>query len=165
MEARRLFEEEVIGFLYFLDAAREDRGAAQGAVARIDIRGDEGLAGACLEVKYLADGGAICLDPVDEEDAGADAYGVVGVFALLTTVDGVTTAPEEVAAGDVLDGGVIGGEVQVESLTDEGGVGGLDGGVGLLASSLLCCIGALASREEKARRQGAKCKQAHRLSR
>ena len=33
MEARRLFEEEVIGFLYFLDAAREDGGAAQGAVA------------------------------------------------------------------------------------------------------------------------------------
>lgn len=165
MEERRLFEEEVIGFLYFLDAAREDRGAAQGAVARINIRGDEGLAGACLEVKDLADGGAICLDPVDEEDAGADTYSVVGVFALLTTVDGVTTAPEEVAVGDVLDSGVIGGEVQVESLTDEGGVGGLDGGVGLLASSLLCCIGALASREEKARRQGAKCKQAHRLSR
>ena len=165
MEARRLFEEKVVGVLDLVDASREDRGAAQGAVARIDIRGDEGLAGACLEVKYLADGGAICLDPVDEEDTGADAYGVVGVFALLTTVDGVTTAPEEVAAGDVLDGGVIGGEVQVESLTDEGGVGGLDGGVGLLASSLLCCIGALASREEKARRQGAKCKQAHRLSR
>lgn len=155
MEARRLFEEEVIGFLYFLDAAREDGGAAQGAVARIDIRGDEGLAGACLEVKDLADGGAICLDPVDEEDARADTHGVVGVFALLTTVDGVTTAPEEVAAGDVLDGGVIGGEVQVESLTDEGRVGGLDGGVGLLASSLLCRIGALASREEKDRRQGA----------
>lgn len=165
MEARRLFEEEVIGFLYFLDAAREDGGAAQGTVARIDIRGDEGLAGACLEVKDLADGGAICLDPVDEEDARADTHGVVGVFALLTTVDGVTTAPEEVAVGDVLDSGVIGGEVQVESLTDEGGVGGLDGGVGLLASSLLCCIGALASREEKACRQGAECKQAHRLSR
>lgn len=165
MEARRLFEEKVIGFLYFLDAAREDGGAAQGAVARIDIRGDEGLAGACFEVKDLADGSAICLDPVDEEDARADAHGMVGVFALLTTVDGVTTAPEEVAAGDVLDGGVIGGEVQVESLTDEGRVGGLDGGVGLLASSLLCRIGALASREEKARRQGAECKQAHRLSR
>lgn len=165
MEARRLFEEEVIGFLYFLDAAREDGGAAQGTVARINIRGDEGLAGACLEVKDLADGGAICLDPVDEEDARADTHGVVGVFALLTTVDGVTTAPEEVAAGDVLDSGVIGGELQLKSLTDEGGVGGLDGGVGLLASSLLCCIGALASREEKARRQGAKCKQAHRLSR
>ena len=165
MAARRLFEEEVIGFLDLVNASREDGGAAQGAVARIDIRGDEGLAGACLEVKDLADGGAICLDPVDEEDARADTHGVVGVFALLTTVDGVTTAPEEVAAGDVLDSGVIGGEVQVESLTDEGGVGGLDGGVGLLASSLLCCIGALASREEKARRQGAKCKQAHRLSR
>ena len=155
MEARRLFEQEVIGFLYFLDAAREDGGAAQGAVARIDIRGDEGLAGACLEVKDLADGGAIGLDPVDEEDARADTHGVVGVFALLISVDGVTTAPEEMAVGDVLDSGVIGGEVQVESLTDEGGVGGLDGGVGLLASSLLCCIGALASREEKARRQGA----------
>lgn len=165
MEATELFEQEVVGVLDFLDAAREDRGAAQGAVARIDIRGDEGLAGACLEVKYLADGGAICLDPVDEEDARADTHGVVGVFALLTTVDGVTTAPEEVAVGDVLDGGVIGGEVQVESLTDEGGVGGLDGGIGLLASSLLCRIGALASREEKARRQGAECKQAHRLSR
>ena len=165
MEARRLFEEEVIGFLYFLDAAREDGGAAQGTVARIDIRGDEGLAGACLEVKDLADGGAICLDPVDEEDARADTHGVVGVFALLTTVDGVTTAPEEVAVGDVLDSGVIGGEVQVESLNAEGGVGGVVGGGGLLASSLLCCIGALASREEKARRQGAECKQAHRLSR
>ena len=155
MEARRLFEEEVIGFLYFLDAAREDRGAAQGAVARINIRGDEGLAGVCLEVKDLADGGAICLDPVDEEDARADTHGVVGVFALLTTVDGVTTAPEEVAVGDVLDSGVIGGEVQVESLNDEGGFGCLDGGVCFLASSLMCRIGALASREEKACRQGA----------
>ena len=165
MEATELFEQEVVGVLDFLDAAREDRGAAQGAVARIDIRGDEGLAGACLEVKYLADGGAICLDPVDEEDARADTHGVVGVFALLTTVDGVTTAPEEVAVGDVLYGGAIGGELQVKSLTDEGRVGGLDGGVGLLTSSLLCRIGALASREEKARRQGAECKQAHRLSR
>lgn len=165
MEARRLFEEEVIGVLDFLDAAREDRGAAQGAVARIDIRGDEGLAGVCLEVKHLADGGAISLYPVHEEDTGINAYSVVDVFALLTTVDGVTTAPEEVAVGDVLDGGAIGGELQVKSLTDEGCVGGLDGGVGLLTSSLLCRIGALASREEKARRQGAECKQAHRLSR
>lgn len=165
MEARRLFEEEVVGVLDFLDAAREDRGAAQGAVARIDIRGDEGLAGVCLEVKHLADGGAISLYPVYKEDAGINAYSVVDVFALLTTVDGVTTAPEEVAVGDVLDGGAIGGKLQVKSLTDEGRVGGLDGGVGLLTSSLLCRIGALASREEKACREGAECKQAHRLSR
>lgn len=165
MEASKLFEQEVVGVLDFLDAAREDGGAAQGAVARIDIRGDEGLAGALLEVKDLADGGAIGLYPVHEEDAGTNAHSVVDIFALLTTMDGVTTAPEEVAVGDVLDSGVIGGELQVKSFTDEGRVGGLDGGVGLLASSLLCRIGALASREEKARRQGAECKQAHRLSR
>ncbi len=155
----------MIGVLDFLDAAREDGGAAQGAVARIDIRGDEGLAGALLEVKDLADGGAISLYPVDEEDTGINAHSVVDVFALLTTVDGVTAAPEEVAVGDVLDGGAIGGELQVKSLTDECRVGGLDGGIGLLSSSLLCRIGALTSCEEEARRQGAKCKQAHRLSR
>ena len=164
MEASGLFEEEVIGFLYFLDASREDGGAAQGAVARIDIRGDEGLAGACFEVKDLADGGTIGLDPVDEEDAGVDTYGVVSVFALLMAVDGVTTAPEEVIVGDVLDGGAIRGEVQVKSLADEGGVGGLDGG-SLLVRILVRRVRAVARRDEEARRQGVESKQAHRLSR
>ena len=96
MEARRLFEEEVIGFLDLVNASREDRGAAQGAVARIDIRGDECLTGALIEVKDLAHGRAIGLDPVDEEDTLADTYDAVVVFAFLATVDGVLTLPEEV---------------------------------------------------------------------
>jgi len=164
MEASGLFEEEVIGFLDLVNASREDGGAAQGAIARIDIRGDEGLAGACLEVKDLADGGTIGLDPVDEEDAGADTHSVVGVFALLVSVDGVTTAPEEVIVRDVLDRGAIRGEVQVKSLADEGGVGGLDGG-SLLVRSLVCRVRAVASREEEACRERVESKQAHRLSR
>ena len=155
MEARRLFEEEVIGFLDLVNASREDRGAAQGTVARIDIRGDEGLAGACLEIKDLADGGTIGLDPVDEEDAGADTHSVVGVFALLVTVDGVTTTPEEVIVRDVLDGGAIRGEVQVKSLADEGGVGRLDGGGILFGMCLLRGVGAVARRDDQTRRQGA----------
>lgn len=145
----------MIGFLYFLDAAREDGGATQGAVARIDIRGDEGLAGACLEVKDLADGGTIVLDPVDEEDTGADTHSVVVIFALLVTVDGVTAAPEEVAVGDVLDRGAIRGEVQGKSLADEGSVGGLDGGGSLFGMCLLRAVGAVAGCEEQACRQGA----------
>lgn len=165
MEARRLFEEEVIGVLYFLDGAREDDGDALVLLLGEDIRGEEGLAGACLEVKDLADGGTIGLDPVDEEDAGVDTHGVVGVFALLVTMDGVTTAPEEVIVGDVLDSGAIRGEVQVESLADEGGVGGLDGGGSLFGMCLLRAVRAVASREEQAHRERAESKQAHRLSR
>ena len=128
MEARRLFEEEVVGVLDFLDGAREDDGDALVLLLGEDIQGEEGLTGVLLEVKDLADGGTIGLDPVDEEDAGVDTHGVVGVFALLISVDGVTTAPEEVIVGDVLDRGAIRGEVQVESLADKGGVGGVNGG-------------------------------------
>lgn len=165
MEASGLFEEEVIGFLYFLDAAREDDGDALVLLCGEDIRGEEGLTGMLLEVKNLADGGTIGLDPVDEEDAGVDTHGVVGIFALLISVDGVTAAPEEVIVRDVLDSGAIRGEVQVESLADEGGVGGLDGGACWLARSLVRRVRSVASREEQAHRERAESKQAHRLSR
>lgn len=126
----------MIGFLDLVDASREDDGDTLVLLLGEDIRGEEGLTGVLLEVKDLADGGTIGLDPVDEEDAGVDTHGVVGVFALLISVDGVTAAPEEVIVGDVLDGGAIRGEVQVESLADKGGVGGLDGG-SLLVRSLV----------------------------
>ena len=155
MEARRLLEEEVIGVFYFLDGAREDDGDTLVLLLGEDIRGEEGLTGVLLEVKDLADGGTIGLDPVDEEDAGADTHSVVGVFALLVTVDGVTTAPEEVIVRDVLDGGAIRGEVQVKSLADEGGVGGLDGGGSLFGMCLLRSVGAVARRDDQTRRQGA----------
>ena len=164
MEARRLFEEKVIGVLDFLDGAREDDGDALVLLLGEDIRGEEGLTGVLLEVKDLADGGTIGLDPVDKEDAGVDTHGVVGVFALLISVDGVTAAPEEVIVGDVLDRGAIRGEVQVESLADEGGVGGLDGG-SLLVRSLVRRVRAVARRDEEAHRERAESKQAHRLSR
>ena len=155
MEASGLLEEEVIGILYFLDGAREDDGDALVLLLGEDIRGEEGLTGVLLEVKDLADGGTIGLDPVDEEDAGVDTHGVVSVFALLISVDGVTAAPEEVIVGDVLDGGAIRGEVQVESLADEGGVGGLDGGGSLFGMCLLRGVGAVARRDDQTRRQGA----------
>lgn len=164
MEARRLFEEEVVGVLDFLDGAREDDGDTLVLLLGEDIRGEESLTGVLLEVKDLADGGTIGLDPVDEEDAGVDTYGVVGVFALLISVDGVTAAPEEVIVRDVLDGGAIRGEVQVESLADKGGVGGLDGG-SLLVRSLVRRVRAVASCEEEACRERVESKQAHRLSR
>ena len=164
MEASGLLEEKVVGILYFLDGAREDDGDALVLLLGEDIRGEESLTGVLLEVKDLADGGTIGLDPVDEEDAGVDTYGMVGVFALLISVDGVTAAPEEVIVGDVLDGGAIRGEVQVESLADEGGVGGLDGG-SLLVRSLVRRVRAVASREEEACRERVESKQAHRLSR
>lgn len=86
----------MIGILDLLYSAREDGGTTRGLVARIDIRGDEGLTGTLTEVKDLAHGRAIGLDPVDEEDTRADAYGAVVVFAFLATVDGVLTLPEEV---------------------------------------------------------------------
>lgn len=155
MEARRLLEEEVIGVFYFLDGAREDDGDTLVLLLGEDIRGEEGLTGVLLEVKDLADGGTIGLDPVDEEDAGVDTYGVVGVFALLISVDGVTAAPEEVIVRDVLDRGAIRGEVQVESLADKGGVGGLDGGGSLFGMCLLRGVGAVARRDDQARCQGA----------
>lgn len=164
MEARRLFEEKVIGVFYFLDGAREDDGDTLVLLLGEDIRGEEGLTGVLLEVKDLADGGTIGLDPVDEEDAGVDTYGVVGVFALLISVDGVTAAPEEVIVRDVLDRGAIRGEVQVESLADKGGVGGLDGG-SLLVRSLVRRVRAVARRDEEACRKRVESKQAHRLSR
>ena len=148
MEASGLLEEKVIGVLYFLDAAREDDGDALVLLFGEDIRGEEGLTGVLLEVKDLADGGTIGLDPVDEEDSGVDTHGVVSVFALLISVDGVTAAPEEVIVRDVLDSGAIRGEVQVESFADEGGVGGLDGGACWLARSLVPRVRAVASREE-----------------
>ena len=155
MEARRLLEEKVVGVLDFLDGAREDDGDALVLLLGEDIRGEESLTGVLLEVKDLADGGTIGLDPVDEEDAGVDTHGVVGVFALLISVHGVTTAPEEVIVGDVLDGGAIRGEVQVESLADKGGVGGLDGGGSLFGMCLLRGVGAVARRDDQTRRQGA----------
>ena len=86
----------MIGILDLLDGAREDGGTTRGLVLRIDIRGDECLTGTLTEVKDLAHGRAIGLDPVDEEDTRADTYGAVVVFALLATVDGVLTLPEEV---------------------------------------------------------------------
>ena len=86
----------MIGILDLLDGAREDGGTTRGLVARVDIRGDECLTGALIEVKDLTHGRAIGLDPVDEEDTRADTYGAVVVFALLATVDGVLTLPEEV---------------------------------------------------------------------
>ncbi len=86
----------MIGILDLLYGAREDGGTTRGLVARIDIRGDECLTGTLTEVKDLAHGRAIGLDPVDEEDTRADTYGAVVVFALLATVDGVLTLPEEV---------------------------------------------------------------------
>ena len=86
----------MIGILDLLYSAREDGGTTRGLVARIDIRGDECLTGALTEVEDLTHGRAIGLDPVDEEDTLADTYGAVVVFALLATVDGVLTSPEEV---------------------------------------------------------------------
>ena len=86
----------MIGILDLLDGAREDGGTTRALVVRIDIRGDECLTGALTEVEDLAHGRAIGLDPVDEEDTRADTYGAVVVFALLATVDGVLTPPEEV---------------------------------------------------------------------
>ena len=86
----------MIGILDLLDGAREDGGTTRALVVRVDIRGDEGLTGTLVEVKDLAHGRAIGLDPVDEEDTRADTYGAVVVFALLATVDGVLTLPEEV---------------------------------------------------------------------
>ena len=86
----------MIGILDLLYRAREDGGTTRGLILRIDIRGDECLTGALTEIKDLAHGRAIGLDPVDEEDTLADTYGAVVVFAFLATVDGVLTSPEEV---------------------------------------------------------------------
>ena len=86
----------MIGILDLLDGAREDGGATRSLVVRVDIRGDECLTGTLVEVKDLAHGRAIGLDPVDEKNTRADTYGAVVVFAFLATVDGVLTPSEEV---------------------------------------------------------------------
>ena len=108
LPARRpLLEEDVGGVLDLGDAAREDHCLTSAAIACVDVGVDEGLTGACLEVKHLADGRPIGLHPVHEEDMRLDMLRMVPILALLLAVDRVPREPVQVTIREVLHDGAI----------------------------------------------------------